>query len=59
MGLPDLFKDLQRPMMEFKMGVGEQVGEGWETKQRACELTERDKGKRNNEEEQDHQGGVK
>lgn len=45
--------------MEFKMGVGEQVGEGWETKQRACELTERDKGKRNNEEEQDHQGGVK
>lgn len=29
------------------MGEGENVGEGWETKQRACEVTEIDKAKRN------------
>lgn len=31
------------------MGEGEKLGEGWETKQRTCERTERDKAKRNKE----------
>lgn len=38
--------------MELEYGSGRKVREGWETKQRACKIIERDKAKRSKEEEQ-------
>lgn len=43
-----------RGIWSSQMGKGEKIGEGWDTKQKACEVTEIDKAKRIKEEEQGH-----